>query len=72
MKFRILTDGREYKVEQRCFLSWEIMDYELNNPIGSRWVVANSFLSYKQAVQKIREKYGTRAEIVRPWIVAIN
>lgn len=68
MKFRILTNGKEYIVQKKGWFFW-------SSPVADRCVYLKMkpFKTYKEAEAEILKVYGTSSIIINPYryVVAV-
>lgn len=69
MRFRILTNGEKYRVQRKGFIRWG-WEGRIDGCYDQSWLVPHEFNSDGEAVQFIKETYGTEAEIDRPWVAS--
>ena len=69
MRYRVMTDGREFKVRIKKLFFWSDMmtGYE-GHQGGGCCKNLITFKSYKEAVDYMQLHYGTRAVQDKPWL----
>lgn len=70
MKFRIFTNGKQYRVQRKRFLTWVTLrknDLGQEGFYNDRYMFMQDFSDKKKATEWIREHYGSEAKIVEYW-----
>jgi hypothetical protein len=68
MKFRIITNGKEYIVQKKGWIFWRVAV-----AAGYQFLKMNPFPTYKDAEAEIRKAYGENAYIANKdrYVVAV-
>jgi hypothetical protein len=67
MKFRILTNGKCFRIQRKGWIRWRWVGQLHIGYDGGGYLHPFEFASDASAVDLIRFKYGAEAEIERPW-----